>query len=130
MKWSSVLGSMKKTPEPRLRARSSGKEWTKSVDKVRFARWVPDDLVEALDWYDSKSIALGNRFRNAVDAAFSAVEESPEAYPFAFPDLRIRFYRLRRFPYLILYRVEDNSIVVLGVRHGASDPEKWRRRAE
>jgi toxin ParE1/3/4 len=101
----------------------------KSVASLRFTRWIPDDLAEALNWYDSKSTALGDRFRTAVDAAFDAVEESPELHPFAIPELRIRFYRLRRFPYLVLYRIEESAIVVIGVRHGASDPKKWRERA-
>lgn len=86
-------------------------------------------MAEALNWYDSKSTTLGDRFRVAVDAAFDAVEESPEMYPFAIPELRIHFYRLRRFPYLVLYRIEEPAIVVIGVRHGASDPKKWRERA-
>jgi hypothetical protein len=100
------------------------------VAKLRFTRWVPDDLVEALNWYDAKSPALGDRFRATVDAAFNAIEKSPEAFPFAFADLQVRFCRLRRFPYLVLYRIEKSAIVVFGVRHGASDPEKWRRRVE
>jgi toxin ParE1/3/4 len=91
---------------------------------------VPEDLIEALDWYDGKSVELGNRFRAAVDAAFDDIEVSPESFPLAFPDLRVRFYRLHRFPYLVLYRVDESAAIVIGVRHGASDPEKWRRRAE
>lgn len=71
----------------------------KSVASLRFTRWIPDDLAEALNWYDSKSTALGDRFRAAVDAAFDAVEKSPELHPFAIPELGIRFYRLRRFPW-------------------------------
>jgi toxin ParE1/3/4 len=97
--------------------------------RLRFTRWIPDDLAEALNWDDSKSTILGDRIRTAVDAAFDAVEESPELYPFAIPKLRLRFYRLRRFPYLVLYRIEESAIVVIGVRHGASDPKKWRERA-
>jgi hypothetical protein len=100
------------------------------VARLRFTRWVPDDLVEALDWYDGKSTVLGDRFRAAVDSAFDDIEASPELYPLAFPDLRVRFYRLKRFPYLVLYRVEESVVIVIGVRHGASDPKKWRERAE
>jgi toxin ParE1/3/4 len=99
------------------------------VPSLRFTRWIPGDLAEALNWYNSKSPTLGDRFRAAVDAAFDAVEESPELYPFAIPELRVRFYRLRRFPYLVLYRMEESAIVVIGVRHGARDPKKWRERA-
>jgi mRNA-degrading endonuclease RelE of RelBE toxin-antitoxin system len=89
---------------------------------------VPVDIAEALAWYDAKSSALGDRFRAAVDGAFDAIEKSPELSPFAFRDLNVRFYRLRRFPYLILFQVEESAIVVIGVRHGASNPEKWRGR--
>ena len=97
--------------------------------KLRFARLVSTDLIEALAWYDARSTALGDRFRAAVDAAYDEIETSPELSPFAFHDLNVRFYRLRRFPYLILYRVEESTIIVIGIWHGASDPEKWRRRA-
>jgi hypothetical protein len=53
-----------------------------------------------------------------------------ELYPYAFPDLGVRFYRMRRFPYVVLYREERSTIFVISVRHGASDPKKWRERAK
>jgi plasmid stabilization system protein ParE len=100
------------------------------VAKLRVTRWVPDDLAEAIDWYENKSLVLGNRFRAAVDAAFDAIKAAPESFPLAFPELSVRFYRLRRFPYIVLYRVDKSVVVVIGIRHGASDPEQWRRRVE
>ena len=96
--------------------------------KLRFTRWVPDDIAETIEWYESKSTVLGNRFRAAVDTAFDAIESAPESFPLAFPDLNVHFYRLRRFPYIVLYRIDQSAVIVIGVRHGASDPEKWRRR--
>jgi hypothetical protein len=87
-------------------------------------------LIEAIDWYDSKSNGLGDRFRAAINAAFDDIEKAPELYPLAFTDLNVRFYRVQRFPYLVLYRVEANMTLVISVRHGASNPEKWRQRAE
>jgi plasmid stabilization system protein ParE len=107
-----------------------GVKSTANVAKLRFTRWVPADLVDAIAWYDGISPRLGDRFRLAVDAAFDAIQESPQGFPVAFADLRIRFYRLRRFPYLVLYRVDESAIVIVAVLHGASDPEKWRRRVE
>jgi hypothetical protein len=61
------------------------------VAKLRFTHWVPGDLIEAIDWYDSKSKGLGDRFRAAVSAAFADIEKSPELYPLAFTDLNVRF---------------------------------------
>jgi plasmid stabilization system protein ParE len=87
-------------------------------------------LAEALDWYDAKSVAVGNRFRADVEAALESIERAPESFPVIFPELRLRFYQLRRFPYLVFYRVDKSVIVVFGVVHGASNPEKWRRRVD
>jgi hypothetical protein len=98
------------------------------ADSLRFTRWVADDIQDGLAWYDAKSVNLGNRFRAAVESGFSMVERNPELFPFAFADLNVRFYRLRRFPYLILYQVRPTSILVVGVVHAASDPERMRRR--
>jgi plasmid stabilization system protein ParE len=102
----------------------------KSVAELRFTRHVSDDLVSALNWYDRKSTLLGDRFQQAVDAAFTGIKKSPQSYPIAFPDLNVRFYRIRRFPYLVLYREEEAAVLVIGVWHGASDPQKWLDRIQ
>jgi toxin ParE1/3/4 len=98
------------------------------VDRLRFNRRVSDDLAQALAWYDAISTELGDRFREAVNEAYNAIVSSPELSSFAFYDLDVRFYRIRRFPYLVLYRIEASMIQVIGVFHGTSDPEKWRHR--
>jgi hypothetical protein len=54
----------------------------------------------------------------------------PDMFPRAFDDLDFRFARLARFPYLVLYRVQGKIVHILGVFHTATDPDKWRRRAE
>ena len=96
---------------------------------LRFGRSVVADLTTALAWYDKKSIALGNRFRAEMDAVFDEIEKSPKSYPWAIHDLNVRFARLRRFPYVVLFIADGSGITVVGAPHGASDPELWRQRA-
>jgi plasmid stabilization system protein ParE len=98
------------------------------ADPLRFTRWVADDIHQALARYDAKSVNLGNRFRDAVESGFDLVERNPDLFPFAFADLNVRFYRLRRFPYLILYQARPTTVLIVGVVHAASDPERMRRR--
>lgn len=98
------------------------------AEPLRFTRWVADDLFDAITWYEAKSGSLANRFRAAVEDAFEQVEKSREVFPFAFGDLNVRFYRLRRFPYLVLYQPQATLTLVVGVLHAASDLERLRRR--
>lgn len=96
--------------------------------QLRFHPFVADDLASAIEWYEDRSIGLGVDFRCAVDARFDTITLQPESFPRAFDDLDIRFGRLARFPYLILFRIQREFVYVLGVFHSASDPGKWRQR--
>lgn len=97
--------------------------------RLRFHPLVADDVSAAIDWYEGRSAGLGERFRGAVDARFDDLSAAPEMFPRVFDDLDFRFARIRKFPYLALYRICAETVYVLGVFHSASDPAKWRQRA-
>jgi hypothetical protein len=97
-------------------------------DRLRFHPLVALDLSAAIRWYGDISGGLGNRFRELVDSRFDDIEARPGRFGFAFDD--VRFARVRRFPYVILFRETEQKVTILGVFHSASDPEKWQRRAE
>jgi len=96
------------------------------ADRLRFHRLAPDDLRDAINWYDEISVELANRFRGSVESCLDKVDAHPEAFAVAFDD--VRFARIERFPYLILFREDRDTVHVLGVFHSASDMEKWRHR--
>lgn len=98
------------------------------AEPIRFHPQIVRDLQDAIGWYASISPALGDRFREEVDTGFVRILDNPFLYPIVFDD--VRFLRVRSFPYLILYRVLHDIPCALGVFHGASNPGKWRARAE
>ena len=98
--------------------------------QLRFHPKVVDDLKGAVEWYDARSAGLGIRFRATVDLRFDEVEEAPSSFPRAFDDLDYRFARLKRFPYLILFRQRGDIVFILGVFHTASDQAKWKERGK
>src|SRR5258705_12021506 len=95
---------------------------------LRFHRLVASDLADAIEWYDERSEGLGDRFRAAVSGRLDEIAEKPSLFPRAFDDADYQFARLSRFPYLVLYRVRRETVLILGVFHSASDPAKWHRR--
>ncbi|MEI8373445.1 MAG: type II toxin-antitoxin system RelE/ParE family toxin [Planctomycetota bacterium] len=97
------------------------------ANRLRFHPAVSSDLTDAIGYYDGISPLLGARFRKMVDARFDRIESHPELFSLAFGD--VRFATVRRFPYVILFRQRRETIMVLGVFHGASNPERWRERA-
>jgi plasmid stabilization system protein ParE len=97
------------------------------ANRLRFHPAVSSDLGDAIDYYDEVSPLVGGRFRKMVDTRFDLIESQPELFPLAFAD--VRFATVRQFPYLILFRQRKETVTILGVFHGASNPERWRGRA-
>ncbi|MBX9927149.1 MAG: type II toxin-antitoxin system RelE/ParE family toxin [Hyphomicrobiaceae bacterium] len=69
---------------------------------------------------------LGSRFQADLEGAVARIVQFPHAHP----PLRGGFRRslLTRFPYHIIYRVEDDAIRIYAVAHLKRRPGYWRRR--
>ena len=85
------------------------------------------DILEAFRWYESKRLGLGHAFVEVVDDAFERLAEAPSSVPVAYRDLRRLV--LRRFPYVVYFRMVEDTIQVFGVMHGRRDLRVLRRRA-
>jgi plasmid stabilization system protein ParE len=85
------------------------------------------DILEAFRWYESKRPGLGHTFVDVVDNAFERLAETPSSFPVAYRDLRRLV--LRRFPYVVYFRVVEDNIQVFGVMHGRRDPRVLHRRS-
>jgi mRNA-degrading endonuclease RelE of RelBE toxin-antitoxin system len=96
------------------------------VRRLRLIAPAIAELEEAADWYASKSSDLESRFLDEVRIAQSRICEHPAAWHPLEP--AIRRYRLRRFPYGLIYAVENGEVVVLAVAHLHREPSYWRDR--
>jgi plasmid stabilization system protein ParE len=80
-------------------------------------------IAEASDWYDSQSTGRGDDFLHAVEEAIRSICRNP--YQYQVIDDTLRRAVLRRFPYLIIYSVSGNEVIVLRCLHAHSDPQRW-----
>jgi toxin ParE1/3/4 len=85
------------------------------------------DLAEARDWYDGRQPGLGNELLQCVGEAFDRLRRSPTLFGKVFQDLRLT--RVRRFPYVVVYRVDEDQVTVVAVYHTRRDPHGWQGRA-
>jgi plasmid stabilization system protein ParE len=81
---------------------------------------------EAFDWYEQQQAGLGADFLMCVAELLERIESLPEAYEVVFENVRRAV--VHKFPYLILYKVEPNQVVILAVFHSKRDPQAWQGR--
>ena len=66
------------------------------------------------------------RVREEIDAAVAAIEQNAEAWPLYVHGTR--HYLLRRYPFSVVYRIEDATILIVAVAHGHRRPGYWASR--
>ena len=84
------------------------------------------ELDEAVQWYEVQSAGLGERFLVEVVHAFGLIRR----FPMAWHPLSVNTRRcsLKRFPYGVIYAIEDNSILVIAIAHLHRKPGYWSER--
>ncbi len=83
-------------------------------------------MIEAIDWYQSRSPGLVADLLRCVDACLERIIRQPESYPVVHRETRMAL--VRRFPYLILYRISGEGLSVIAVFHAKRDPKIWQAR--
>ena len=84
------------------------------------------DMIDAHDWYESKGLGLGARFRDEVDFQIQHIAANPLRFPEMLAD--VRRARLRRFPYGLFFRKHGDGVFVIACFHSSRDPLIWQRR--
>ena len=96
--------------------------------KVRLTPAAKNDVEAAYSWYRERGRLLARRFKAEVQTTAKVIGERPLSFQRAHRDVRRAV--LRRFPYLLLFRVEEKQVVILGCFYGGRDPAIWQRRVE
>jgi plasmid stabilization system protein ParE len=85
-----------------------------------------EELLEAIDWYETRSQGLGAEFVRCVDACLGRIQRNPESYPIVHRETRMAV--MRRFPYLLLYRIHLDEASIVAVFHAKRNPKQWKGR--
>jgi plasmid stabilization system protein ParE len=87
-----------------------------------------NDLKETFYWYEDKRQGLGYDFLLQVDAGLKFIERNPKIFP---PEYKgTRKYLIKRFPYKIIYLLEEKRIIVLAVIHGKRSSNLTKERID
>lgn len=96
--------------------------------RVRFLEIAEIELDEAIHWYGAQASGLGDAFLIEVLSAADRIARFPEAWhPLGGG---VRRCRLSRFPYGLIYTIDNGDILVLAVAHLHRRPDYWRDRQQ
>lgn len=87
-----------------------------------------EDLKEAFSWYEDNRTGLGYDFLLQVDAGINFIRRNPDIHPVEYKGARKHL--IKRFPYKIIYLIENEKIIVLAVIHGKRSPDLMKKRMD
>ena len=82
------------------------------------------DSLEAYNYYEENSPGLGERFVQELVQRYNDIAEHPEYYGFIDEQKIIRDVKLRHFPYLVVYEINNDKVIVYSVFNGYKNPDK------
>ncbi len=78
---------------------------------------------EAKEFYEIEQPGLGTQFERQIRPSLLRIQQYPQAWP---PERKeSRRYMVHKFPYKILYSIQDEIIVVLAFAHLHRQPDYW-----
>lgn len=100
--------------------------------RVEFRPEVEQDVVEASAWYEDRQVGLGLEFVEEVIRVWRSLKENPLLACRKHPHRNIRWRYPERFPYRVLYEVNESEriVVVAAVIHAARHESVWRERLQ
>ena len=84
------------------------------------------ELQYTIDYYNDQLPGLGDQFYNEILTAFDLILGFPVGWTKAGEDTRK--FILKRFPYLVLYVVHEQKIVVNAIAHQHRHPDSYMKR--
>jgi len=94
--------------------------------QARFLKPAESEIDEAIVYFDERREGLGDRFEQDLRATVDFVI----AHPFSGKPLteRVRKFPLQKFPYSVIYVVDDPEIVIVAIAHCRRRPGYWLSR--
>ncbi|MBI4289839.1 MAG: type II toxin-antitoxin system RelE/ParE family toxin [Chloroflexi bacterium] len=96
--------------------------------RIIFTRYAKQELEDAVRYYELEYSGLGKRFKEEVERAAIRIAEYPQAWSVDRGD--VRKCLLHKFPYKLLYSIEEDHILVIAIAHQHRKPDYWIGRDE
>jgi len=91
--------------------------------KIEIAKIAQQEFNGAKEFYEIEQHGLGLRFAKEIKTAILRITEFPTTWPIERGELHR--YIVHKFPYKILYSIQEDTIVILAFAHQHRNPDYW-----
>lgn len=91
---------------------------------IRFLEPARNELDDAYAWYEMEQSGLGRRFLAEIQFSLKRISVFPDSCAVIAPGLRRCM--TRKFPYMLVYGLEKDTIIVVAVAHMHRTPRNWQ----
>jgi len=84
------------------------------------------DFDKSYEYYYKDNPKVADTFFKKINIGFENIKQNPNFYPIAYKD--VRKYVVKKFPFVIYYRIIDSLIQVIAIFHTSRNPEIWNER--
>ena len=92
--------------------------------KIVITPFAHNDEYEAYTWYEEQRTGFGDALLKELETAYQKISNNPDHYGFTDERKQLRDFLIDRFPYLIVYRINGNSVEIIAVHHCKKHPSK------
>lgn len=96
------------------------------MKQIRFLSLANQEVDDAVKRYDEQLEGLGRDFLNELNRVVRLISRYPQVAMMIEPE--IRRFLFTRFPYSLIYGIDDQTIVVIAVAHHRRRPRYWADR--
>lgn len=82
---------------------------------------------DAYEYYESQSSGLGERFLKSLEDAYSKLSQTPRYYGYIRSDKNIRDIKIKTFPFVIIFQIVEDTILVLRVFNTNRNPQSLKK---
>jgi len=90
-----------------------------------FTEKASDDVVEAVLWEEARHAGLGEKLLRCIDETIDEICKYPQGYASRYRNTREK--KVKKFPYQIIYTIENKIVYVHAVFACKQDPQKKYR---
>lgn len=87
--------------------------------EIFFCSAAQEEYADAMLWYAEHSHHDAEEFEYAIENTLKDIAQDPDRFPKC--DQTHHFYLVRRFPFQIIYRVNNSMVYIISIAHTTRD---------
>jgi plasmid stabilization system protein ParE len=97
------------------------------MQEIAFHTDAAEEMQAAAAYYEAQDRGLGDAFLDEIEQGLRRIQQFPRLWTVY--EGEYRRFLLKRFPYGLIYRIDEERIFIIAVAHLHRKPGYWRDRA-